>query len=468
MTGDSLTPKGRYGVYVPYALMLADFIVLNATLVLVLLLNTPAVPVDTLRVVVVLGNAAYLPVASMSFRIRQARAVHMERLVIKALHMVLLHAVIFFALIAFVGKAGEVPWHDYVEFYAIFIIVLPLSWTGTRLVLKAIRRHGRNYLNVVIVGYGDTASRLAEELQGDPGFGYMIRGFFSNEEPESFGRGRYLGNVTGDLAPYLAKNHVDEVYYAEDYVDDEVLKTVVNIADEYMASFFFVPRLSRQVARSFHLTRVGSLPVLAAMSNPLDNPVNRVVKRTFDIVFSSLFLIVSPVVFIPVAIAIKRSSPGPVFFKQKRTGYRGNEFTCWKFRTMRVNADADRSQATAHDPRKTRVGDFLRRSSIDELPQFINVLKGDMSVVGPRPHMIKHTEDYSRLINRYMVRHVVKPGITGWAQVLGFRGATNELWQMEGRVDKDVWYIENWSLALDLKIIVRTVTNALRGEENAY
>lgn len=135
---------------------------------------------------------------------------------------------------------------------------------------------------------------------------------------------------------------------------------------------------------------------------------------------------------------------------------------------MRVNADADRSQATAHDPRKTRVGDFLRRSSIDELPQFINVLKGDMSVVGPRPHMIKHTEDYSRLINRYMVRHVVKPGITGWAQVLGFRGATNELWQMEGRVDKDVWYIENWSLALDLKIIVRTVTNALRGEENAY
>lgn len=467
MTGEALTPKGRYGVYVPYALMLADIIVLNVTLVLVLLLNEP-VPADTLRMVVVIANAAYLPVASMSFRIRRARAVHMDRLVIKALQMVILHAVIFFALISFVGKAGDVPWQDYVEFYGIFIVALPLSWTGTRLVLKAIRRHGRNYLSVVIVGYGDTASRLAKEMQGDPGFGYMIKGFFSNEVPGNFGRGHYLGNINDDLSEYLSKNHIDEVYYAEDRVDDETLKRVVNIADENMASFYFVPRLSRQVARSFHLTRMGSLPVLAAMSNPLDNPMNRLVKRTFDVIFSGLFLLVSPVIFIPVAIAIKRSSPGPVFFKQKRTGYRGNEFTCWKFRTMRVNADADRSQATANDPRKTRVGDFLRRTSIDELPQFINVLLGDMSIVGPRPHMIKHTEDYSRLIDRYMVRHVVKPGITGWAQVLGFRGATNELWQMEGRVDKDVWYIENWSIFLDLKIIVRTVTNALRGEENAY
>ena len=188
----------------------------------------------------------------------------------------------------------------------------------------------------------------------------------------------------------------------------------------------------------------------------------------FDIVFSSIFLVFYPLIYIPVAIAIKLSSPGPVYFKQERTGYRGKSFLCYKFRTMRVNATADINQATKNDPRKTRVGDFLRRTSIDELPQFINVLKGDMSVVGPRPHMLKHTEDYSLIVDRYMVRHAVKPGITGLAQVKGYRGATDELWKMEKRVEFDVYYIENWTIFLDIKIIIRTIMNAFSGDKNAY
>ncbi|MDE5930840.1 MAG: sugar transferase, partial [Muribaculaceae bacterium] len=158
----------------------------------------------------------------------------------------------------------------------------------------------------------------------------------------------------------------------------------------------------------------------------------------------------------------------PVYFKQERTGYRGNSFYCYKFRTMKVNASADNCQATRHDPRKTRVGDFLRKTSLDELPQFINVWKGDMSIVGPRPHMLKHTKEYSELIDRYMVRHMVKPGITGWAQVNGYRGLTDELWKMERRVEFDTWYIENWTFFLDLKIMVRTVINAIKGESNAF
>ncbi|MDE7135619.1 MAG: exopolysaccharide biosynthesis polyprenyl glycosylphosphotransferase [Muribaculaceae bacterium] len=191
-------------------------------------------------------------------------------------------------------------------------------------------------------------------------------------------------------------------------------------------------------------------------------------KRAFDVLFSSVALLCSPIVFIPVAIAIKLDSPGPVFFRQKRTGYLGNEFYCYKFRTMRVNKNADSVQATKDDARKTKLGNFLRHSSIDELPQFWNVLKGDMSVVGPRPHMLAHTEEYRRLIDQYMVRHLVKPGITGWAQILGYRGATDEIWKMEKRVDSDVWYIEHWSFMLDMKIIVKTLTNAFLGEENAY
>lgn len=210
------------------------------------------------------------------------------------------------------------------------------------------------------------------------------------------------------------------------------------------------------------------MPVLTQMPNPLQNVFRRGLKRGFDIAVSSAFLVVSPLIFLPIAACIKLSSPGPVFFTQIRTGYRGHPFRCRKFRTMRVNSDADSLQATPDDPRTTAVGKFLRRTNLDELPQFINVLLGDMSLVGPRPHMLVHTQVYSEIVDRYMVRHKVKPGITGWAQVNGFRGVTDELWKMERRVEHDVWYVENWSFALDLKIIARTLLNAFHGEENAY
>ena len=196
---------------------------------------------------------------------------------------------------------------------------------------------------------------------------------------------------------------------------------------------------------------------------------NRLLKRAIDLFFSLVFLCtVFPFVYIIIGTAIKLSSPGPIFFKQKRSGENGNEFWCYKFRSMRVNIDSDELQATANDPRKTKIGDFIRKASIDELPQFINVLLGQMSVVGPRPHMLKHTEEYSRLIDKYMVRHLVKPGITGWAQVTGYRGETKELWQMEGRVQRDVWYLEHWTFLLDLYIIYKTIRNAIQGEKEAY
>lgn len=198
-------------------------------------------------------------------------------------------------------------------------------------------------------------------------------------------------------------------------------------------------------------------------------PLNRFVKRTFDIVFSLAFLLtLFPVIFVVVALVIKITSPGPVFFVQERTGKKGKTFKCLKFRTMKVNKDADTVQAVKNDPRVTRFGAFLRKSNIDELPQFINVLIGDMSIVGPRPHMLKHTVEYSALIEKYMLRHLAKPGITGWAQVNGYRGETKELYQMEKRVEYDVWYIENWSFFLDLKIIYLTVANMIKGEKNAY
>lgn len=215
---------------------------------------------------------------------------------------------------------------------------------------------------------------------------------------------------------------------------------------------------------------LGEVPVLYIREEPLLLLDNRIIKRTFDLVCSTIFLCtLFPIVYIFVALIIKLTSPGPVFFKQKRNGLDGKEFYCYKFRSMKVNAQSDTLQATEHDPRKTKFGDFMRKTNIDELPQFINVFLGDMSIVGPRPHMLKHTEEYSKLIDKYMVRHLIKPGITGWAQVTGCRGETKELYQMEERIKKDIWYVENWSFWLDIRIIWMTVRNMImHNEKNAY
>ena len=195
----------------------------------------------------------------------------------------------------------------------------------------------------------------------------------------------------------------------------------------------------------------------------------RCIKRAGDLFLSTLALVILSPVFLITALAIKLEDGGPVFYRQERVTFGGRIFEVLKFRSMRVNADADKVQATKDDPRKTKWGNIMRKTNIDELPQFINVLLGDMSIVGPRPHMVKHTEEYGALVDKYMVRHYAKPGITGWAQVTGSRGETSELWMMEERIKKDIWYVENWSLLLDIKIIIKTVTNVFGGETgNAY
>ena len=234
--------------------------------------------------------------------------------------------------------------------------------------------------------------------------------------------------------------------------------------------FYSVPNVSNYLHHRMYFNMIGTVPYLSFFRDPLSSSVqNRVIKRTFDIVFSLTFLCtIFPIVLLVVAVITKITMPGPLFFRQKRNGLNDKVFYCIKFRSMRVNDDADKVQATKDDPRKTKWGNIMRKTNIDELPQFINVLLGDMSVVGPRPHMLKHTEEYSQIIDKYMVRHFVRPGITGWSQVTGFRGETKELSQMEGRVKGDIWYIEHWTFWLDLYIIFKTIANAIRGEKEAY
>ena len=236
-----------------------------------------------------------------------------------------------------------------------------------------------------------------------------------------------------------------------------------------MIRFHLVPEFHKYIKRRFALTFLESTPILSLRNEPLQHFSNRLVKRSFDLILSLFVLLtIFPIVYVIFGTIIKATSKGPVFFKQKRTGKGGRVFNCYKFRSMRPNKEADKLQATSGDPRVTKIGAFMRKTSIDEFPQFINVLRNDMSVVGPRPHMLKHTELYSSIIDKFMVRHLVKPGITGWAQVTGYRGETKTVEEMEGRVVRDVWYLENWTFFLDLKIIYLTIANVFKGDQNAF
>ena len=233
--------------------------------------------------------------------------------------------------------------------------------------------------------------------------------------------------------------------------------------------FRIVPNLSMFITREVHIEYYGELPILALRKEPLDDVGNRIKKRALDITISLLVTIFILSWLIPlIGILIFLESGRPIFFKQLRTGKDKKPFYCWKFRSMRNNKEADQKQATRNDNRITFLGKILRKTSLDEFPQFLNVLKGEMSLVGPRPHMIKHTTDYSKLVDGYMVRQFIKPGITGWAQVNGFRGEITNPEQIKMRVNKDLWYLENWTLWLDIKILFLTVYYILRGDKKAY
>lgn len=456
----------RHGRYFHRALTLVDFLILNGVFFVVTMLNPEVAELHT-RLIWLLLNLAYIPVARHVSRIHKVRAMHMERITLSAIRAIGFHALAFIFLL-YLMKLDYIPWQVFVEFYGSSVLLLILWWVGAHYLLKIYRRRGSSYTRIVIVGCNNSAERLWDEMQADAGFGYRCQGFFDIYCPPDFrNRDLYAGNLS-ELEDFVIANHTDEIFYALSGEHREAVQLILGICEKQMIKFHYVPQITSYLTRKFRLDAIGQMPVLEVRNNPLERTANRFLKRTFDIAFSGTFLLFAPIIFIPIAIGIKLSSPGPVFFKQTRTGYMGRDFLCWKFRTMRVNAQADTLQATKDDPRKTKFGDFMRRTSLDELPQFINVFKGDMSIVGPRPHMLKHTEDYRRLINQYMVRHLIKPGITGWAQVRGYRGQTEELWQMERRVEHDIWYIENWSFLLDIKIIFRTVLNAFIGEEHAY
>ena len=382
--------------------------------------------------------------------------------------------VFFFSVLAGIvleiGNFARVVSLFYVAYVTVLFIVLAIFRFAVYKMIKDFRRQGKNLRHIILVGGGENNQRLYHELTYDDGLGYRVYGYFDQGKREEFPTScPYLGKLD-EVEGYLQEHKfIDSLYCGLSSEEYHSIPTLIDYCENHLVHFFGVPNIPDYFHHRMFISLMGQIPVLSLRDDPMSRFENRVLKRTFDIVFSGLFLCtLFPFIYIFVAIGIKLTMPGPVFFRQKRSGYNGKEFTCLKFRSMRVNAEADKVQATKDDPRKTRFGNFLRHSSLDEMPQFINVFRGDMSVVGPRPHMLMHTEEYSQLIDKYMVRHFVKPGITGWSQVTGFRGETKELSQMQGRVRGDIWYIEHWTFWLDIMIIYKTIANAVKGDKEAY
>lgn len=324
--------------------------------------------------------------------------------------------------------------------------------------------------DLVIVGNGPAAEEIFQYCEDQTVRGYRFCGVFNDEPIDGPLGSRRMGDVEAVKA-FAIHNRIDIVYCALPGTRRQDITELMEFCERNTIRFRVIPSAESfiPVVKTSDLEFHGAVPVSKLRREPLDLGINRMLKRAFDIAFSlGVVLFVFTWLFPLLAILIKLSSRGPVFFKQMRLGRDNKQFVCWKFRSMRMNTEADVKQATKNDPRVTAVGRFLRKSNLDEMPQFINVLFGHMSIVGPRPHPIRLNDQYRDIIDKYMVRHFVRPGITGWAQVNGFRGETRTPELMERRVELDVWYLENWSFWLDLRAVVKTVTNMFHKDPNAY
>jgi putative colanic acid biosynthesis UDP-glucose lipid carrier transferase len=464
--------KSRYGFLIKWLVVLGDLLLIN---ILFFLLDnrfkihgSDYLDINW-RFSYLLLNFSYIfAVYFIPVRIYQP-VMFTDKVVQRSLLLVALHSIIFTACLFFLNPDEDTLPLYFVVYYYLLLFIFFTAWRVlAREMLKLYRRRGYNYKRVVIVGAGRNGMDLFSEMKKEMAYGYNIYGFFDDNVRLKNTLPNYLG-MTYEVENFVLQNNIDEIYCTLPNSQDEKIMRMLNFAEKHMIRFYIVPEFSRYVKKRLDLDSIESIPIMAVRSEPLQSIHNQIIKRMFDIAFSFSFLIfIFPILYVIFGILIKLSSSGPIIFKQTRTGIYGKSFDCYKFRSMRKNEDADEKQAEKDDPRTTKIGQFLRRSNLDEIPQFYNVLIGDMSVVGPRPHMLKHTELYSSFIDKYMVRHLIKPGITGWAQVNGYRGETKTTEQMKDRVRCDVWYLENWTFILDLKIVAITILHMFKGEQNAY
>lgn len=362
----------------------------------------------------------------------------------------------------------------------IFVIAYPLALLLFislykyifRKYLNKIRIKGRNLRQLLIIGAGEVGINFYNSVLDNPHFGYKFIGFLDDEQ-KTILNGKYLGKIE-KLEEVMNKHRVDEVIVALPNYATEKLEWVMSVCNKYTTRVKIIPDYFRFLSERFEISTFGKFPIISVRTDKLNELHWRLLKRGFDTAFTLLlFLFIFSWLFPIIAIIIKLDSSGPVFFKQERWGRNNKKFYAYKFRSMvKDSKDVDENgnylQAKNGDSRVTKFGKILRKTNLDELPQFINVLKGEMSIVGPRPHPTPLNLESKEKIRYYMLRHLVKPGITGWAQINGCRGETETEEKMQRRVDHDLWYIENWSFWLDIQIIILTIWNMLKGDKHAY
>jgi len=458
----------RYFYLLRFTLALTDLIIVNLCFYLGFYLsNKYFVPLDKSMYTnnVILCNLLWVIITGI-FKLYSKTTIHVLEYIYKAtwksyvLHLILLSAYFYFS------SSLNMPKHFFLIFYGLlFLSFLMSRFTGTAL-QSALNENFDIRKKVAVLNMNDQGEELAKYIKQQGSFKFA--GFLEEENLSV--------NAHGDLVLPSAVNQlkaavtagIQEVFVSLDTNRMTEVSNLLLEAEKQCIKLMFVPD-TRFMEANFKLNRMGDYTVLSARNEPLEAIENRFKKRAFDVIVSgAVLLFILSWLYPLLGLIIKLTSPGPVMFKQLRTGRDNKPFWCYKFRSMTVNNDSDKRQASKNDRRVTPIGRFLRKTSLDEFPQFLNVLFGHMSIIGPRPHMLSHTEQYRMLIDKYMVRQFLKPGISGWAQVNGFRGETSETVLMEKRVEHDIHYMTHWSLMFDVRIMFLTVINIFRGEKNAF
>lgn len=455
--------KRRFDIYFPWLFTFADFV---ASLVCLLIANF------FLQLFGLFEGAGFSAFLSLSFIWLLISALRKDYQIgrtdeydhtLKSLFSTLLWFLGITAILWTPFQGGNIRWIQIPGLGLILVLLMGSFRVLVHMLLRRYRIQGNNFRNAVIVGKGGASPSLANVFKIRKEFGINFLGYFDDQADCN----QTLGSIKDFFGEAL--NLDLDLIYIHQKLDPTLLKAVIDFADENYIKVKMIAAGSLQLEKNLSFSKYGDLLVINVNEIPLDNPFNSIAKRIFDIFFAGFVTVFILSWLIPlVGILIKIESKGPVFFVQKRNGLNNTVFNCIKFRSMTPNDYADTLQATKNDPRVTRIGSFLRNTSLDEMPQFLNVLAGDMSIVGPRPHTIPMNQTFKTQIERYNSRHKIRPGITGLAQVRGFRGEIENSHQIRSRVRLDYFYVNNWSFFLDMEIMIKTLYELLFNRESAY
>ncbi len=454
-----INSKHRFSKFFPFIFLLADLTALSFSFVYAYFILFNEYVIDQNSLLLLLGLGGVWIGVFIGFRLYE---MNRDAGIVSDLNRALLAIIICLSLVfAFFFFAGTYIFSRkqifyFFLFFSSSVIIWRLLWYSF---IRYWRRRGFNIRNFVVFGRGTISNELIEHFTENPGIGYRFLGFH-----ESVSR-----NLITDLGNLEKPNQVDVVFCNIQALRENEMKLLVDFAENNLIKIKLLSPFIRLEGREISIQKFGEIPIIDVNYIPLDHVVNKFAKRTFDIIFSSFVIVFLLSWLFPLlAVLIKIDSRGPILFKQQRDGKNNSRFVCLKFRTMIFSSESEFKQATKDDYRITRIGSILRRTSLDELPQFFNVFRGEMSVVGPRPHPVKLNEQYQPVIDRFVQRHAVKPGITGLAQARGFRGETTHVNDMISRVKLDRFYVKNWSMVLDFKIILLTVVAIIKGSEKAF